>query len=265
MLRIDKSTKSKLWLSLYVFIFVFDPPFIPIDPVYLVGLLTMGYVLTNKNYRGKWPADLRKYNKFIIGLLFYFLVISTIDVIMGPANLLGNRIRCINASFVLTTFEIYCVIFVLKTSERKNLSLDDIYDIVLWAGLLQALCALVAFLHPDIRNIFLKFASADMYSNEYFLERRGYGFATNLVDTYGYAIGLIAGIRMILGDKGVLKNLICVALLVFCTFVNSRTGLAVIIIGFIFSIFRSNNAANSLAKILVGGIVAGIAILCSIF
>ena len=177
------------------------------------------------------------------------IIVSLINFFIEDKDLLSNRLRCINASFVLTSFEIYCVYFVLQKAEHKQLGLGDVYDVLLWAGILQALCALAAFLFPPVRDLFLTFASGDMYSNEFFLERRGYGFAVNLVDTYGYAIGLIAGTRMIIGGKSLLYNVACIALLIFCTFVNSRTGLAIIIIGFGFSVFKANTSAKFIVKL----------------
>lgn len=252
---LNKASKVKFWLSLYVFIFVFDPPFLPLDPIYLIGLITFFYVCLHSN-QYKWPTDLDHYKNFIVHLFIYFLLIITLNFFVNTSDsLLLNSLRCINASFILTLIELFCVLFVIKTSERKGLGLNDIYDILLWAGILQSLFALIAFVLPGVREIFLTFAKGDMYSNEYFLERRGYGFAMNLVDTYGYAIGLIAGCMLIAGRLTRLKKIIFLILLIFCTFVNSRTGLAIIIIGIVFSVFKVRSSTILVKRLFWGGII----------
>lgn len=82
MLVINDCTKTKIWLALYVFVFVFDPPYLPIDPVYIIGVLTFLYVNTHKEFYHNWPYDLNKYRKFITIFLVYLIIVSLINFLL---------------------------------------------------------------------------------------------------------------------------------------------------------------------------------------
>ena len=115
--------------------------------------------------------------------------------------------------------------------EKRNYGLADAFRLLILAGLLQGGCAVIAFFVPPIRTAFMFFGDRALYDNDFFLERRGYGFSMTLIDTFGYGIGLIAGYMVLIGwPRRVKYRLLCIALLVFTTAINARTGLFVLVI-----------------------------------
>ena len=100
------------------------------------------------------------------------------------------------------------------------------------AGVAQGFCAVLAFLIPPIRQLFVMFGDQELFTNDYFLETRGYGFSMTLIDTFGYGMGLIGGYILLFKWSNMKKWEMITALLLimFTVAVNARTGILVLLI-----------------------------------
>lgn len=223
-------------LVLYLFLAIFQPPFLPINFIYILGLITFFLlskedVKTYKNYI-LLESKIKNIYRFFIGIFVYFLFINVIDIIFIDArDLTATRLRCFNQLMVLSYFQFLFIFYLFLQFEKRNYGLADAFRLLILAGLLQGGCAVIAFFVPPIRTAFMFFGDRALYDNDFFLERRGYGFSMTLIDTFGYGIGLIAGYMVLIGwPRRVKYRLLCIALLVFTTAINARTGLFVLVI-----------------------------------
>lgn len=249
--------KRDKWLVLYTFMAVFLPPMLPVPMVYLLGLFTVVWLY----YKGRSRINLRilKYShlrimmKVFLCFFLYVIVIGLLDMMLiETANVTSTRMSSINQVSVLTLFEFCFIWAILIECHRRNYSLTDIFILIIFAGILQGVCAVMAFLLPPVRSVFMLFGDKALYSNVYFLELRGFGFSINLIDTFGYGLGLIASYMLIVKwTKSYLLLFCSIVLILFTILVNARTGIAVFGMGIIINFFLKRDLWRSLVRVIV--------------
>ena len=103
-------------LVLYLFLAIFQPPFLPINFIYILGLITFFLlskedVKTYKNYI-LLESKIKNIYRFFIGIFVYFLFINVIDIIFIDArDLTATRLRCFNQLMVLSYFQFLFICF----------------------------------------------------------------------------------------------------------------------------------------------------------
>lgn len=250
-------TFKKVWLVIYMFLAIFQPPILPTSFIYIFGLLTVFLLLNDTKFtvgRGK-STGLNVFskksvvNKTYVGLVCvagYLVIVSLIDVLfIDSTDLLTNRLQCINQLLVLTGIEFLAVVYILRKATELKLSFYDLAELLVIVGILQGVCAVSAYLIPSIRSLFLRFAG-DIYKNEYILSRRGFGFSATLLDTFGYGMGLITGCALLVPIKHKSVKLLGIVLGIFTILVNSRTGFVVLAIALACFIIRGGKKKRSL-------------------
>ena len=232
------SIKNTEWaLLLALFLFVFAPPLLPIPLIYLLGPVVLLYVYR----RVKTPMMGQVINKshifavakLFLFMTFYMVLVGAVDILFaGEKDVFLTRLRCFNQVFFLSFFQFGFVAYLIYKYNKKNLSFEGSMDLLVKAGILQGICAILAFLLPPVRQLFVTFGDQELFTNEYFLDTRGYGFSMTLIDTFGYGMGLIAGyIILFKWGKGIDKYLlIALVLILFTIAVNARTGILVFLI-----------------------------------
>ncbi|NLP46839.1 MAG: hypothetical protein GX347_07370 [Epulopiscium sp.] len=246
---------KKIWFIVYIFLAIFQPPIIPFPLIYIVGIITI-FLLLLKN-RGYIKVNiLRKSSmlyilKFFIAMVMYIIVISFVDVLILKNDLiLTIRMKTISQLLILSTIQFINIYYIITMSKELKYDLDDVFLAVIYAGILQSMASILAYLIPPVRNIFLQFAG-NVYSNPYVYERRAYGFSSTLLDTFGYGMGLIAGYVVLLSPKTKFKNIVIISLLTFSIFVNSRTGIVVLAIAIVLKLLKSKRIRNTAFKVVL--------------
>ena len=174
-------------------------------------------------------SKIRKMYGFFVGLTIYIFVVGCIDMLfIESADLLTTRIRCINQLLILSFFQFCSIVYILVQCEKRNYEFENIVRLLITVAFIQGCCAIAAFMSPSIRELFIMFGDRDLYDNEFFLERRGFGFSMTLIDTFGYGMGLIAGYLLLYQWKEKdRKRIIILLLILFTIAVNARTGIVV--------------------------------------
>ena len=76
-------------------------------------------------------------------------------------------------------------------------------EVLCGAGIIEGFTAIFAFISPTVKNIFVSVmrqnTGATLYSNEWYITVRSYGFAGTLVDLFGMGVAIIAGIAFFYG------------------------------------------------------------------
>ena len=226
-LRINK---SKIWLTFFVFVALFEPPIFAVDTIYLSGVFTVILILL-KNGKIGVPNKIRKSNIYRFGIFiaimsYYLFMVSTINIVfINRQSLMINRLKCINQLSVITTIQMLQVIYILIYSDINNYKLKDIIDAMIMAGCIQGILSVIAIVSPTMREWFLRYSS--VLNSAYLVERRGYGFSSVLYDTYGYGMGLLAGYSLLNKEISLLKKVVHLLLMMVSIFMNSRTGIIV--------------------------------------
>ena len=259
---------KKIFLIIYMFIAIFQPPVIPISLVYVSGGITLLYFLIHCG-RVIPLASLKKSGIFecyrnMMYMLPYLLVVSIIDIVFIKQIVLwGNRLRGINQLVVLTGLELLFVCFILHYAKKNRFSYDDIIEAIGICGALQGVTSILAYIFPGIRSCFLTYQSS-VFLNPYVIERRGYGFSSMLLDTYGYGMALIAGIVLLSNKFPLWKKAVYITLAMISVVLNARTGLVVFFIALVIYLFQASNRENAVLKGMVAIPVIAILVLAMI-
>lgn len=248
---------KKIWLLIYIFLAIFEPPILPFPLIYLMGgvtvfLLIFKYGLTiplkiiNK-------SGMKKLLYFFFAMLCYLMIVNAIDFLfIESIDLVSNRLKCINQLIVLTVIEILEIWYIFQVSDELNFKLEDLFKMIFISGALQGICSITAYFVPSVRSFFVRFGDSALFNNAYFLERRGYGFSMTLIDTFGYGMGLIAGYILLLKwNKKKIWKIIALALTIFSIFVNARTGIVIFSIAIILKVLQGENKGKQLLKIVI--------------
>lgn len=242
MLRMKKRVIEKIRWSMYVFVLIFAPPFMPYPHLALAVISAMALVIKYKKNFEK-IAVLCGVNRWVFGMLLLFLYVCTVpltisfflqDIVdVSHYRSLFNRFAVLVITLAPCTTLLVC-----KLWEKKD-NYQFFVEILVWAGMLEGFCSIGAFLSPQIKNVFIalmkKFTGDGLYSNTWYITVRSYGFAGTLVDLFGAGTAIISGICFFYGVTEKRRYVVYSVITIIPAFLNARTGvvlyaLAVIVV-----------------------------------
>lgn len=222
---------KKSLLALYVFVLLFSPPIFPsgLRSMYILAAVSLFLLITK--YRSSVAKVLAKSNLKIVVRLFVALAlyVAVITAINGGAN---GMIFVDSVAKMLLTGPVLaiCLLFLLVVFERNKYTLNDALKIVIWAGLLQVFLAILAFTIPSAKSLFIAVMQNNVGTAALFdpfqIETRLFGFAGDMFDRFGYGVGMMSALPVLLAyNTGKLRYLLMVPLFLVAIILNSRTGL----------------------------------------
>ncbi|WP_305084316.1 hypothetical protein [uncultured Faecalibaculum sp.] len=252
--KIALLTKEKIDMvsySLYLFILVFAPPIVPYPHL----LLTIfSFLMLATAYKRKVWIVLKRsgiYNWILASsLLAMYTVCIPLPISMFCNDIVNTThyISIINRYGVLMVTVSVCLTYLLCKTDKDGYNYEFLLESLINAGLIEGICAALAFLFPGVKNIFIffmkEFSESYLYSNTWYITVRSYGFASTLVDVFGLGIGLIAGISFFYGVTKKKKYIIKSIIIAIATLLNSRTGLIVYLLAIIISFLFMINGKN---------------------
>lgn len=240
---LTKEKIDKISYSLYLFVLVFAPPIVPYPHLFLTIFSFLMLVTTYK--RKVWIVLKRSgiYNWVLaMGLLAMYTVCVPLPISMLCNDIVNTShyISVINRYGVLIVAVSVCVTYLLCKTDRDGYGYEFLLESLINAGVIEGVCAALAFLFPGVKSIFIffmkQFSASNLYSNTWYITVRSYGFASTLVDVFGLGAALIAGICFFYGitrKKIYMAESIVIAI---ATILNSRTGLLVYLISIVLSL-----------------------------
>lgn len=133
-----------------------------------------------------------------------------------------------------------CILYIIIKCENLSYSITDLLKVVIGAGLIQALICICMILSPEFKRIIVSFmyrmTNDTIYLNVWHYNKRFYGFANNLLDTFGYGTGIIASLALFLAFNKKISYLLLLPPLILVPFMNSRSGLVIFSIGLLIAI-----------------------------
>ena len=233
---IAKNRKVGISLAVYLFLAIYAPPIVFLNIFHVITAFSLVMIILK--YRHLVNKILKKMRcTSIYGIIFinlFIIVIGAVTTLFSHDNRLKNEYMMalvyqaviMMSEIIISTLYICCVI-------ETNYSQDDgekFLKAIVVAGMIEFLFVMISYLNPNIRASFLSLMGSntglsDIYSNySEYLNYRGYGFALELLDTFGYGTGIIGGIAFFLGKSNKKYYFFAVCMLI-ATLLNSRTGL----------------------------------------
>ncbi len=260
-------TSSKCVLSIVLFLLIFNPP-ISKRMSFTIAFTILGalYIVFNLNSiirtisNSKISSFLRMLVLFLVYCSFSF-ALNMISNSEKSSVIFSNYMSLLSNNISICVVSIALMHFLLK----KGYSSEDFLDIVVYAGLIQALIGILCFVSPSIKAMFNNLVIINSRSErivETFAltsEYRNYGFASTLYDIFGCCMSIIALIALFRANRG--KGIFYLAFLAisFVAIINARTSIILISIGMIIMIISSlkgKNSRNSLiARLMLIGII----------
>lgn len=221
---------KKVGLVVYLFFFFFSPPIIPslnvIIPQFLLSIILIACF-----YRQEALAIVksRVVARFLVlyGIFLAYLI-TVLFLSYGFQYLLSNSYR-----FLMIVPVVFgCVLFIACVARKEGYDLLTVFRLALYAVLLQVLIGLLSLLFDPVKEVLVsvmrEHTGGIALSSKYHLERRFYGFANDLLDNFGYGMGLAVLLPLLL-TAGTRKMawLATIIPIILVTFMNARTGLVV--------------------------------------
>lgn len=271
--------KSRAYLSLYLFMFVFMPPILPnINILYLLDIIAVLTIITK--YRSEMYAI--KSNDIIKSFVKSFGIFSFITILHIVFDwVIVNKLE--NIEYIVDIYRILgvgilisiCSVYVVCYCIKNKISFKELCLCFMYAGIIESLFTLSMLISPSIKAFFNNLFIRNVYGsvensglNYWIFDERLYGFANVLFDGFGYGTGIIAGIAiwiMFENNKLTAKSIIFVGALICVTVLNSITGFFIAIIALllrvVYSLKRKKIKLNSILYMILLIILSGIAIL----
>ena len=261
---------KKLLLSLYVFVLLFSPPIMPeIRSMYILAGLSIFLLLIG--YRKQMHNVIRQTNIGIITKLF--LVLSAyiaLVAIMSGGFLAPYFLDSIGKMLLTGPILAICILFLITVFKSEQLTLNDALRVVMFAGLIQVVLSLLAFLSPEIKMLFVSIMQHNVGTAALFdpfqIETRLFGFAGDMFDRFGYGMGMMAALPALLAyNTGRMRYLMLIPLFLIAIILNSRTGILIAIVAalplVIAAIKKHAMSTKNIKTTLTGLLIAATAII----
>lgn len=263
-----KLDPRKIYLSLFLFLFIFMPPIIPkINILYLLDLISFFLLFTE--YKDDMLAVLRiksikRFNEAywifvlctIIHMFYDFAFVNKLDLI----DYMISLYKLIGVGILIQIVVIYCVCY----CNKNKLSIEDLIQCIICAGLIQATITIFTLLSPSLKLFLYRIFINNVYGSEvqfarWMYSERFFGFARVLFDGFGYGTGIIAGLVFLrLFEKHKIKDVFQFSVLLLVPAVNAITGVVIALFSGIIILvnFLSNKKIKILSIIYFVGVFA---------
>ena len=238
----QKFLKIELPLIIYLFLLLFLPPIVK-NVNLLIFLSFISFLILVIKYYDESLQIIKskhvsKVIKYLLLYYFWYFFILLINGLMTKNFYWYNYFITFYSMILVFPLIFICILCIVIYCKKNDLSFDDIVKCIIYAGLIQSAFTLLSFIFPWFKtfliNIMYNNTGEILYKNSYSLRRRFFGFANNLLDSFGYGTGIIAILPLFYSIKNGKKWLYTMPFLLLVPTLNSRTGLVVFGIGFIF-------------------------------
>lgn len=130
---------------------------------------------------------------------------------------------------------VLCLAYLLLEFKSRKYTINDALKIIMYAGLIQVGISLASFVYPDLKMFLISVmqrnvGTAALY-DQFQIESRLFGFAGDMFDRFGYGMGMLSVIPVLLAyNTRRMRYLITLPLFIVATILNSRTGILILIV-----------------------------------
>ena len=240
---IKRESLDRIIWTLYLFVVIFAPPIIPYPHLVLTAISVLLLVTEYRPYYKGIAVASTAYT-WLLGMIVvavYALTIPTaISMFLSDIVDTSHYISLFNRFAVLVVTIIPCSTLLLCKIYKSGYGIDFFLECIIKAGLLEGLTAVLAFLSPAVKDVFISLmrrnTDISLYNNTWYITVRSYGLAGTLVDLYGLGIAIIAGISFFYGVTRKRRYVIYSMLIAVAALLNARTGVIIYLAAVVFSL-----------------------------
>ena len=265
-------TKLKyIGFVIYIFCYLFSPPIIPnVNFIFIVFAYSVIAILIK--YRKKLVQTFKLNNiKKLIKILIVYMTIYLLSIIfngiLSQKWYIDNYIINIYSLILAFPITITCSLYTIYRSEELKIDFWNLIKFFIYAGIIQAIIALLMLCFPTIKSFFINLmyysTKDELLLDVWITSRRFYGFANSMLDLFGFGTGILALLPVYYGLNVNKKFIILSPLLLIVPLLNSRSGLVIYAIGlFLFMItsFRKMKVKDIVKYVIVILIVLAVII-----
>lgn len=242
-----KAKLKYIGFVIYIFCYLFAPPIIPnINFIFIVFAYSAIAILIKYRKQLAQTFKLKNIKKLIkiliIYLIIYFLSI-VINGIITQKWYIDNYIINIYSLILAFPITITCSLYIIYRSEELKIDFWNLIKFFIYAGVIQAIIALLMLCFPAIKSFFINLmyytTKEELLITEWVNSRRFYGFAHSMLDLFGFGTGILALLPVYYGLHVNKKYIILSPLLLVVPFLNSRSGLVIYGIGLLLLMIMS--------------------------
>ncbi len=207
----------------YFMLLIYYFPILGVNSLHIIGALAWVYLILDNKNAFRFTQRSR-----VVWVFFGFtgIALYLITVIWVNGESYSNA-----GGYLYLLVEVLPACLAATLLARKHgLSLEDFLRALLWAGMLQALCAIVAFVLPAFQTWVIDTLIAYGYSDTLrtYIGNRMYGIASNMLFATSQAQASLAVIAMYMAWHIRWRYLLFVPFLAFSSVINTRSAIIVI-------------------------------------
>jgi len=233
---------GKIYLVAYLFLFLFAPPFlrgvnfaIPLGGYSLITLMAKYrkdalLLLFDKKHR--------KARALIGAYIGVFVFSWGLSCLFGDGDVIGNGLINLYSLFLNFAVTFVCATYLVLYCAKRGVDSVEIIKYIVYAGVVQLVFALVTLIAPGFRQwtieLMMKDTNENLLMSTWVTERRFYGFANNLLDLFGFGVGIIAILPLFYATLRKKRLFILWSpVLLILAILNSRTGIVIYGLGLV--------------------------------
>lgn len=236
-----KTKLNYMGFIIYIFCYLFSPPIIPdINFIFIVFIYSSIAILIKYRKRLVQTFKLKEIKKLIKILIIYLMIYLLSIIVNGAFSdkwYIDNYIVNFYSLILAFPITITCTLYIIYRSEELKMNFWDLMKFFIYAGLIQAILALLMLCFPTIKSYFIDLmyytTNEKLLTSTWITSRRFYGFANSLLDLFGFGTGILALLPIYYGLNVNKKYIILSPLLLIVPFLNSRSGLVIYAIGLV--------------------------------
>lgn len=234
-----KARLKYIGFVIYIFCYLFAPPIIPnINFIFVVFVYSIIAILIK--YRNQLVQTFKLKNiKKLVKILIIYIIIYLFSIIfnglLSQKWYIDNYIINFYSLILAFPITITCSLYIIYRSEELKIDFWNLIKYFIYAGVIQAIIALLMLFFPAIKTFFINLmyytTKEKLLITEWVTSRRFYGFAHSMLDLFGFGTGILALLPVYYGLNVNKKYIILSPLLLIVPFLNSRSGLVIYAIG----------------------------------
>lgn len=257
------------FLTAYCFFYLFLPPVASISILSLITVFNVVFIILQCVKRQKVILK-RELLCAILGFgihIILFYIFQGAHYISDISHQLEIAEFTKQHTLIIIHTTIACI-FLAMLCNYYGLTLNRFLIAIALAGMIQLVLVLVSLQFPSIRMIFVDTITKNVRSERLaeavnrYLYLRSYGFASNLMDGFGYVTALIIVLSFLKGISDKNKKLTTLSLvMIIMPLLNTRTGLILSFMGILIIILTRLNLQN-MRKYVNGAIFVFLLFIC---
>lgn len=238
---LSRKKTTKLIFSILFFLYIFQPTLLKINLVYILDIILLIIIMLNNGMKSKIRINKFKSLRGFLPFLVYFFIYMTIKLLTSNGYIETDMYYENIKKVVLTAIHlVISVSFLFSIKKKHRYTNTDIIDIFIITSIWQLISVLMSYVFPSVRFFFnnLTINNSKIESIVKSLSgvgsRRGYGFAGNLFDQFGFLCSLLLVLILIEGIERKKTSLTILSFLMLIpSLLNTRTGILLSLVGIV--------------------------------